>query len=247
MGNVANCPSSRSRCDECLTNPIPIEEILAFENSEKEVGYTNLSSPSQGRHCNRVPFLVCLQHARMGLHWNNIGVVLSSEDSPTALTIDEIAQFGLLPEWNERQANLRKRVRAGDMITSLNGFFGSGEQLLQKLQEMCESQEPISFLIDPAPEAFGTPCGKEAIFSREKSDSGPSPVKPRTLEFPELRRHFATLDISETSSDEAIRRHYRRLARVWHPDKNPDNTETAKAKFQAINDAYSAIKEKLNL
>jgi len=35
--------------------------------------------------------------------------------------------------------------------------------------------------------------------------------------------------------------HNRKLAVVWHPDKHPNNQEEAKAKFQAISQAYTSL------
>jgi hypothetical protein len=239
MGNTTNCAT---RCADCHISAPPLfEDILPLES---EISF---SQPSQSASQKRVPFHVHFEHALMGLHWNNIGVVFSLEDSPTAITIDEISQFGLLPEWNDMQIGGFTKVQVGDMITAVNGVFGSNQQLFEKLQKLCETNESINLLIDPAPESFGKSRGKGPSYVSYASDSGPSTVKSRTLGFPELRPHFATLDISEASSDEAIRRQYRRLARIWHPDKNADNIEKAHVKFQAINHAFSMIREKLDL
>lgn len=62
---------------------------------------------------------------------------------------------------------------------------------------------------------------------------------------PELRAHFTTLDLAETTPHDVIRRHYRRLARECHPDKHPDDLEGATERFQALNTAYEAIKQHL--
>ena len=38
-----------------------------------------------------------------------------------------------------------------------------------------------------------------------------------------------------------IKKVYRKLAMLWHPDKHPNNVEEAKAKFQAIQKAYESL------
>ncbi|WP_216361600.1 J domain-containing protein [endosymbiont GvMRE of Glomus versiforme] len=45
---------------------------------------------------------------------------------------------------------------------------------------------------------------------------------------------YETLGLSEGASEEEIKEAYKRLALKWHPDKNPDNKEEAKKKFQEI-------------
>jgi len=56
----------------------------------------------------------------------------------------------------------------------------------------------------------------------------------------DARNHYATLGLSRGCSDEDIRRAYRMLAKIHHPDVNADSPD-AKARIQAINDAYHAI------
>merc|ERR1719359_51887 len=103
-------------------------------------------------------------------------------------------------------------------------------------------------MINPGPEAFdATPVNGPSSAREPTSFPAATPWHEKRIIHPDLRPHFATLNISTSSSDEAIRSHYKRLARLWHPDKNPENVEEAKAKFQAISTAYSAIKTKLRL
>lgn len=45
--------------------------------------------------------------------------------------------------------------------------------------------------------------------------------------------YYAILEVSHTASSDTIRRSYRRLAVLLHPDKNP-NTPNATASFQLV-------------
>lgn len=52
---------------------------------------------------------------------------------------------------------------------------------------------------------------------------------------------YKVLGVSPDASDEEIKQAYRRLAKQYHPDRNPGDTEAAK-KMQQINAAYEQIK-----
>lgn len=52
---------------------------------------------------------------------------------------------------------------------------------------------------------------------------------------------YKVLGVSPDASDEEIKSAYRRLAKQYHPDRNPGDAEAAK-KMQQINDAYDRIK-----
>ncbi len=52
---------------------------------------------------------------------------------------------------------------------------------------------------------------------------------------------YKVLGVSPDASDEEIKKAYRRLAKQYHPDRNPGDTEAAK-KMQEVNAAYEQIK-----
>ena len=52
---------------------------------------------------------------------------------------------------------------------------------------------------------------------------------------------YKVLGVSPSASDEEIKQAYRRLARKYHPDRNPNDPEAAK-KMQQVNAAYEQIK-----
>ena len=52
--------------------------------------------------------------------------------------------------------------------------------------------------------------------------------------------HYAALELEKTATQPEIRKAYRKLSLLYHPDKRK-NDLTAKAKFQAIGDAYETL------
>ena len=53
---------------------------------------------------------------------------------------------------------------------------------------------------------------------------------------------YATLGVSKDADADAIKKAYRKLARTWHPDRNPGDT-AAEAKFKDIGEAYGVLSD----
>jgi len=53
--------------------------------------------------------------------------------------------------------------------------------------------------------------------------------------------YYNVLGVSKDSTDEEIKKAYRKMALKWHPDKNQDNKEIAEEKFKEISRAYEVL------
>jgi curved DNA-binding protein len=56
----------------------------------------------------------------------------------------------------------------------------------------------------------------------------------------EYRDYYKTLGIEKNASEKEIKSAYRKLARKYHPDVNPDDAQ-AEARFKEINEAYEVL------
>lgn len=58
----------------------------------------------------------------------------------------------------------------------------------------------------------------------------------------EYKDYYKTLGVSKTASEKDIKQAYRKLARKYHPDVNPNNKDAEKT-FKDINEAYAVLSD----
>lgn len=55
--------------------------------------------------------------------------------------------------------------------------------------------------------------------------------------------HYAILGLAKTANQDDIKKSYQKLAKQWHPDKNPANVEAATIKFKELNIAFKVLSD----
>ena len=53
--------------------------------------------------------------------------------------------------------------------------------------------------------------------------------------------YYKILGIEQDADSESIKKAYKRLAKLHHPDLNPDDIESSEQKFKEINEAYHVL------
>ena len=56
-----------------------------------------------------------------------------------------------------------------------------------------------------------------------------------------FKDYYAILGVPKNAAEKDIKSAYRKLARKWHPDANPNNTKEAEEKFKEISEAYEVL------
>ena len=55
--------------------------------------------------------------------------------------------------------------------------------------------------------------------------------------------YYAILSVSPKSSPQELRRQYRRLAKIYHPDRNPGEEEWCAEQLKKVNDAFATLSD----
>lgn len=55
--------------------------------------------------------------------------------------------------------------------------------------------------------------------------------------------YYNILKVNRNASEDDLKKAYKRLAMIWHPDKNPINKSEAEAKFKRISEAYDVLSD----
>eukprot|EP00747_Dinoflagellata_sp_TGD_P107531 gnl/TRDRNA2_/TRDRNA2_170155_c0_seq3.p2 gnl/TRDRNA2_/TRDRNA2_170155_c0~~gnl/TRDRNA2_/TRDRNA2_170155_c0_seq3.p2 ORF type:complete len:189 (+),score=36.52 gnl/TRDRNA2_/TRDRNA2_170155_c0_seq3:78-569(+) len=113
---------------------VDLSNLTTGENKDFVSDAKQAADPNAARRPGRrPPFEVEL--VRTGEHWRTLGLIVSPDDDPRYLIVDEVKGPSLVAEWNATHPEA-VRVVAGDIISSVNGGSCSGEEMLSQIQQL---------------------------------------------------------------------------------------------------------------
>lgn len=57
------------------------------------------------------------------------------------------------------------------------------------------------------------------------------------------RDYYEVLGVDKNASEADIKKAFKKMARKYHPDLNPDKKKEAEAKFKEVNEAYEVLSD----
>lgn len=108
------------------------QEFIAAQDSLDADNWTSIRCTPRVRE--RGAFDVELE--RTGPKWRTLGLMVSPDDDPRHLVVDDIWGPSLIVDWNLMHSlDDERRVRPNDKIVAVNGHEGSSEELLSIIRE----------------------------------------------------------------------------------------------------------------
>ena len=91
---------------------------------------------------------------------------------------------------------------------------------------------------DPKVEGYGSPEEWRSTFKERMSQE-------EATEYLKDNDPYKILNVKKDSPLDVIKKAFRKLALLWHPDKNPNNVKESTKRMQGIIAAYTVIMNKL--
>ncbi|ATG97815.1 hypothetical protein CP520_00605 [Mesoplasma lactucae ATCC 49193] len=133
------------------------------------------------------------------------------------------------------------RAALNSYTQSINGAVNEIAQRIQQDQAE-QNQQFFDDLFRQFREAFEQSTnGSYSYRSSESHGYYEEKVNGKTV----LQAAYTTLQVEESATDDEVKKAYRKLAKEYHPDRNP--SKEAKDKMAAVNNAYDTVKKSRNM
>lgn len=199
-----------------------------------------------GRYSGSIKYPLMAAYLTSPLYWFNINSVFYTS------VIAVLAFSWYSVEWRRTPLNYQYRpsIQYAILISCIIfylllwlSWFYFNCTVTDKNDETIKCREAIkNFFNSPAWLQFSTILSNLWEFIKTKGISGLWMEIVEALDPQGEKNALKILELDESATQEDITSNYRKLARIWHPDKHKANEKiTAQEKFMAIQEAYELL------
>eukprot|EP00444_Apocalathium_aciculiferum_P028373 CAMPEP_0183431018 /NCGR_PEP_ID=MMETSP0370-20130417/54536_1 /TAXON_ID=268820 /ORGANISM="Peridinium aciculiferum, Strain PAER-2" /LENGTH=150 /DNA_ID=CAMNT_0025616577 /DNA_START=70 /DNA_END=522 /DNA_ORIENTATION=- len=131
--SLQQCKSD-CKCEELRSAYCEGNGDVVQDKAMEVVDVTSLMDPRSAEKGVRQTRQFNVELIRIGDHWRTLGLLVSPDDNPEYLIVDDIWEPSLVSEWNVANESTGLEIKPGDIIMSVNGDSNSGEDMLAKIQ-----------------------------------------------------------------------------------------------------------------
>lgn len=146
----------------------------------------------------------------------------------------------------DKVACITRRVKKGDSLETMSQttYYPSGNLCTITNYQDGKVMSSVTYDEQGKPQSStqqGTENYQDIYKAAQKTKQNTQNIKSFAKAIMTPQQAASILGVSLNATEQDVKAAYRKLCKIWHPDRNQGNEEAAKRKMQQINEAYSVM------
>lgn len=146
----------------------------------------------------------------------------------------------------DKVACITRRVKKGDSLETMSQttYYPSGNLCTITNYQDGKVVSSVTYDEQGKPQSStqqGTENYQDIYKAAQKTKQNTQNIKSFAKAIMTPQQAASILGVSLNATEQDVKAAYRKLCKIWHPDRNQGNEEVAKRKMQQINEAYSVM------